>query len=191
MKRFNTTATALLPKILRPVGKAWGEVSASFDRFCVAAGIEALGTMLEKDAEEACGPRHWRGEGRRGYRWGRTQGKIGFHGGKVTIERPRVRSKYSFEPILCWPLSLGADMRRREFITLLGSAAAVWPLAARAQQPTLPVVGFLSSRSADDSTRAVADFREVLPRPAMSKAAMWRSNSAGQRVTSIVYQRSQ
>src|SRR5215468_6666515 len=45
-----------------PVGKAWDEVSASFDRFCLAAGIETLGAMMEADAEEACGPRHSRSD---------------------------------------------------------------------------------------------------------------------------------
>ena len=53
-------------------------------------------------------------------------------------------------------------MRRREFVALLGGVAAAWPFAARAQQPAMPVVGFLRSTSAVGSTHLVVALRRGL-----------------------------
>ena len=67
--------------------------------------------MLEQDATAACGERHERGERRQAHRWGRTKGKIGFHGGKVEIERPRVRGLDGAERVLpSWANAVSEDL---------------------------------------------------------------------------------
>ena len=53
-------------------------------------------------------------------------------------------------------------MRRRDFIALVSSSVAGWPLAARAQQPAMPVVGLLTARAAGDAPHLMAAFRQAL-----------------------------
>ena len=85
----STTSTAIPTRALKL--QAISNISASFELFCLASGMEALGEMMDHDTQAICGPHHARGHFRRAHRWGKTKGKIGFHGGKVEIERPRLR----------------------------------------------------------------------------------------------------
>jgi ABC-type uncharacterized transport system substrate-binding protein len=71
-------------------------------------------------------------------------------------------SKCAFEPLLCGLLSQGANMKRREFLGVLGGAAASWPLAVRAQQQATSTIGFVSSRAPGESAGVVAAFRRCL-----------------------------
>jgi len=90
--------------------EALASMSASFERFCLAAGLEALAEMMEQDARAACGERHERGRRRRAHRWGKTKGKIGFHGGKVEMARPRLRGFDGKEQALpSWEGALSED----------------------------------------------------------------------------------
>src|SRR3954467_4388290 len=112
----NSTAAAGVPQ--SPVGQALEEATASFERFCLAAGLEVLGEMLEADAAALCGPRHGRGGERQAQRWGRTVGPIGFHGGKVAVVRPRVRGGQ--EVVLpSWERAVGEDWLGRWAMNLM------------------------------------------------------------------------
>jgi transposase-like protein len=67
--------------------------------------------MMEQDVAAACGKRHERGEQRMAHRWRRRKGKIGFHGGKVEVERPRVRGLDGGEYVLpSWESAVGEDL---------------------------------------------------------------------------------
>src|SRR3954467_11845849 len=106
-----TTVTTPSPLALVPsLETAWQDVDSSFERFCLTAGIGAIEQMLCDDAQQLAGAPHNRGGGRIGHRWGRTKGKIGFHGGKVAVQRPRVRSYDGHEVALpTWTAAQAED----------------------------------------------------------------------------------
>jgi putative transposase len=102
------------------VAEAWQHVGASFERFCLTAGVSALSRMMEQDAVELCGPRYGHKDGKAGHRWGKTQGKIGFHGGKVSLNRPRVRARNGQELALpSWEAAEAEDLLGRWAMNLM------------------------------------------------------------------------
>jgi putative transposase len=104
----STTAAGVFPAAI--VEEAWQQVGASFERFCLTAGIATLAGMMEGDAARLCGARYGRDDGKGGYRWGRTKGRLGFHGGKVAVERPRVRARDGGEIALpSWEAAMAED----------------------------------------------------------------------------------
>jgi len=117
MKKDSTSLTA---PVAGAVEEALTEVQQSFEKLCLAAGIEALGAMMEVDVEAACGPRHGRVEKRTANRWGSTRGAIGFHGGKVGVERPRVRGVDGLEmAIPSWNRATSEDWLGRWAMNLM------------------------------------------------------------------------
>src|SRR4249919_3335242 len=68
-----TASTAIPTRALKR--EALTTISASFELLCLASGIEALGEMMDHDAQAICGPRHARGHDRRAHRWGENEGQ--------------------------------------------------------------------------------------------------------------------
>jgi putative transposase len=114
----NSTASVPAPPAI--VAEAWQQVGASFDRFCLASGVAALQTMMEQDATHLCGVRYVHKDGCTGHRWGRAEGKIGFHGGNVSVERPRVRARGGQEMALpSWETAQAEDWLGRWALNLM------------------------------------------------------------------------
>jgi hypothetical protein len=145
-------------------------VDSSFERFCLTAGIGAIEQMLCEDAQQLVGTRHNRGADRVGQRWGRTKGKIGFHGGKVAVHRPRVRSYDGHEVALpTWTAAQAEDWLGRWAMNLMLINVSTRKLrrAVRLPEGDLPVI-------AGDGTSKSAASRRFVALSAERLAAGWR-----------------
>lgn len=154
---------------------AWQDVDRSFERFCLTAGIGAMEQMLCEDAQRLAGAPHSRGEGRVGQRWGRTKGKIGFHGGKVAVHRPRVRSYDGHEVVLpTWTAAQAEDWLGRWAMNLMLINVSTRKLkrAVRLPEGDLPVI-------AGDGTSKSAASRRFVALSAERMAA-WMSSDLSQ-----------
>jgi len=155
MKNTTSTRIPLWPSLQM----AWEEVDSSFERFCLSAGIEAIEQMLCEDARLLAGTAHSRGGGRRGHRWGRTKGKIGFHGGKVAVHRPRVRGYDGHEIALpSWTAAQAEDWLGRWAMNLMLINVSTRKLrrAVRLPEGDLPAIAGDGTSKSAASRRFVA-----------------------------------
>jgi len=154
-----TNTTTPSPMTLFPsLEAAWLDVDSSFERFCLTAGIGALEHMLCEDARRLTGPRHSRRQGRGGHRWGATKGKIGFHGGKVAVRRPRVRSCEGHEVQLpTWSAAQAEDWLGRWAMNLMLINVSTRKLARAVRLPE----GDLPAAPGDGTSKSAASRRFV------------------------------
>src|ERR1700726_497464 len=150
-----TSAFALVPSL----ETAWQDVDSSFERFCLTAGIGAIEQMLCEDAQRLAGAPHSRGGGRVGHRWGKTKGKIGFHGGKVAVHRPRVRGLDGRElPLPTWTAAQAEDWLGRWAMNLMLINVSTRKLrrAVRLPEGDLPIIAGDGTSKSAASRRFVA-----------------------------------
>jgi transposase-like protein len=170
-----TNVTTTLPITLVPgLEAAWQDVDSSFERFCLAAGIDAMEQMLCEDAQRLVGPRHGRRRERVGHRWGMTKGKIGFHGGKVDVRRPRVRSDGHEVQLPTWSAAQAEDWLGRWAMNLMLINVSTRKLkrAVRLPEGDLPVI-------AGDGTSKSAVSRRFVALPA-ERMAEWMASDLSQ-----------
>jgi hypothetical protein len=149
------SSLALVPSLK----SAWQDVDSSFERFCLTAGIGAIEQMLCEDAQQLAGAPHSRGRGRVGYRWGGTKGKIGFHGGKIAVHRPRVRSLDGHEVALpTWTAAQAEDWLGRWAMNLMLINVSTRKLrrAVRLPEGDLPTIAGDGTSKSAASRRFVA-----------------------------------
>ena len=155
-----TSTTTTSPFALVPsIETAWQDVDSSFERFCLTAGIEAVEQMLCEDAQDLAGKPHSRSGDRVGHRWGRTKGKIGFHGGKVMVRRPRVRSYDGHELALpTWTAAQAEDWLGRWAMNLMLINVSTRKLRRAVRLPAgdLPVIAGDGTSKSAASRRFVA-----------------------------------
>src|SRR5258708_4755831 len=123
------------------------------------AGLGAIEQMLGEDAQQLAGTPHNRGGGRVGHRWGRTKGKIGFHGGKVAVHRPRVRSYDGHELALAtWTAAQAEDWLGRWAMNLMLINVSTRKLrrAVRLPEGDMPVIAGDGTSKSAASRRFVA-----------------------------------
>ncbi len=156
---MTTISTPSSPALVPSLETAWQDVDRSFERFCLTAGIGAIEQMLCEDARRLAGAPHSRGGGRIGHRWGRTRGKIGFHGGKVVVHRPRVRSYDGHEVGLpTWTAAQAEDWLGRWAMNLMLINVSTRKLrrAVRLPEGDLPVIAGDGTSKSAASRRFVA-----------------------------------
>ena len=146
-------------RLLPSMPEAFDDLRMSVDRFCLLAGLESLNEMMSADAEALCGSRHARSGERKGHRWGTTRSEIAYHGGKVKVERPRVRDFAGREMSLpSWELLSEPELLQAWAMNLMVINVSTRKYA-RAVRPPDDAGGDLPAASGDATSKS-ADRRK-------------------------------